>query len=132
MAETELNALVTAWRKEAGQLRARYGLDSLAHVCEAHASELAAAIGRHLAEQLTLKDASALSGYSTSHLRALIADGTLTNAGRKGSPRLLRGELPRKAPVSAPASRNRRTRGFDAAAAAEAAVTRMRGKQQPR
>jgi hypothetical protein len=132
MAEPEFRALLTAWKKEAGQLRERYGLDALASLCDTHANELAAAISRHEAEHLTLKEASAYSGYSTSHLRALIADGTLTNAGRKGSPRLLRGELPRKAPVSAPAGRNRRTRGFDAAAAAEAAVTRMRAKQQPR
>jgi hypothetical protein len=132
MAEAELNSLVTAWKKEAGLLRARYGLDALASICETHASELSQAIARHDAEHLTLKDASALSGYSTSHLRALISDGTLTNAGRKGSPRLLRGELPRKAPVSAPAGRDRQSRGFDAAAAAEAAVTRMRAKQQPR
>ncbi|HET7462547.1 MAG TPA: hypothetical protein VFJ82_14935 [Longimicrobium sp.] len=132
MAETELKALVTAWRKEAGQLRERYGLGSLAQVCEAHANELAAAISRYQMEQLTLKDASALSGYSTSHLRALIADGTLTNAGRKGSPRLLRGELPRKTAVATvPVSGGQsRTKGFDAAAAAQSAMRRMHGKQQ--
>jgi hypothetical protein len=132
MAERSLRSLAAAWKKEAEQLRERYGLEALASLCDTHANELADAISRHEAELLTLKDASAASGYSTSHLRALIADGTLTNAGRKGSPRLLRGELPRKAPVSAPASRKCRTRGFDAAAAAEAAVTRMRAKQQPR
>jgi len=132
MAETELNALVTAWRKEAGHLRERYGLGSLAQVCEAHANELAAAISRHQMEQLTLKDASALSGYSTSHLRALIADGTLTNAGRKGSPRVLRGELPRKTLASAPAPPKRRSgaKRFNPAVTADAVVRRMRARQQ--
>ena len=134
MAETELNALVTAWRKEAGQLRERYGLESLAQVCEAHATELAAAIGRHLAEQLSLKDASALSGYSTSHLRALIADGTLTNVGRKGSPRLLRGELPRKLPGKAPGENEKvsRRRGFDAASTARSIAKRIRESEPTR
>lgn len=126
MAEPELRALLTAWKKEAGQLRERYGLEALASLCEIHARELEAAISRHEAEQLTLAEASVVSGYSTSHLRALIADGTLTNAGRRGSPRLLRGELPRKERVSTPADRNRKTHGFNAAAVAEAAVTRMR------
>jgi hypothetical protein len=48
------------------------------------------------AEILTLAEAAQESGYSGDHLRHLIADGTLDNAGRKGSPRIRRGDLPVK------------------------------------
>jgi hypothetical protein len=48
------------------------------------------------ADSLTLDEASRESGYSTDHLRHLIADGTLANAGRKHAPRLRRVDLPRK------------------------------------
>lgn len=126
MADRELSALALQWRKEAGQLRERYGLESLAQLCEVHARELAAAVSRHEAEVLTLSAAAEHSGYSTSHLRALIADGTLSNVGRKGSPRLLRGELPRKARdrdserKEKPVHRGK----FDAAAAAASVLNR--------
>jgi hypothetical protein len=126
VADRELSALAQQWRKEAGLLRERYGLDSLARLCEVHARELTEAVGRHEAELLTLSVAAEYSGYSTSHLRALIADGTLSNVGRKGSPRLLRGELPRKAREAEPERREKAMhRGrFDAAAAAASVLNR--------
>lgn len=43
---------------------------------------------------LTLSAAADLSGYTTDHLSRLIRDGTIRNAGRKGSPRILRKDLP--------------------------------------
>jgi hypothetical protein len=69
VADRELSALAQQWRKEAGLLRERYGLESLAQLCEVHARELAAAVGRHETEVLTLGAAADYSGYSTSHLR---------------------------------------------------------------
>jgi hypothetical protein len=48
-------------------------------------------------DPLTLAEAARVSGYSTDHLRHLIADGQLANAGKKHAPRVRRGDLPRKA-----------------------------------
>lgn len=45
-------------------------------------------------EPLTLGIAAEESGYSTDHLSRLIREGRLNNLGRKGSPRIARGELP--------------------------------------
>jgi hypothetical protein len=45
-------------------------------------------------DELTLTAASALSGYSTDHLSRLIRDGSIPNAGRRGSPRIRRADLP--------------------------------------
>jgi hypothetical protein len=59
-----------------------------------------AGTGQIRAEQdavLTLAQASAESGYRVDSLRHKLADGTLPNAGRKGSPRIRRADLPRKA-----------------------------------
>lgn len=44
--------------------------------------------------ELSLTTASNLSGYSTDHLSRLIREGTVPNAGRKGSPRIRRADLP--------------------------------------
>jgi len=45
-------------------------------------------------DELTLTTASTLSGYSVDHLSRLLRDGTIPNAGRKGSPRIRRADLP--------------------------------------
>ena len=47
-------------------------------------------------EVLTLQEASTASGFSVSQLSRLVEQGQLDNAGRKGAPRLRRGDLPRK------------------------------------
>ncbi len=47
-------------------------------------------------EPVTVAEASALSGFSRSHLYHCIEDGTLPNAGRRGTPRIRRRDLPRK------------------------------------
>lgn len=38
--EDELRALIRRWQKEASRLRARYGDERVARLCEAHAQEL--------------------------------------------------------------------------------------------
>ncbi|HEY2375751.1 MAG TPA: hypothetical protein VGH98_07210, partial [Gemmatimonadaceae bacterium] len=45
---------------------------------------------------LSLEEASRASGYSADHLRHLVADGSIPNAGRKGAPRIRRADLPRR------------------------------------
>lgn len=127
--DAPLGALVRAWREEAATLRTRYGMRAAARLCETHARELADAMRREAAAVLTLEQASAYSGYSPSHLRALQPEGRLSNAGRKGSPRFFRGELPRKpvrpaAEAEAPPRASRK--GFDAEALARTAVGEAR------
>jgi hypothetical protein len=54
-----------------------------------------------IAEQLlTLEQASALSGYSRDPLSRMTREGKLVNRGRKGAPRIRRGDLPTKPPLS--------------------------------
>ena len=133
--EGALGELVSSWQREADLLRARYGLEELARLCDAHASELSVALAAAGAERLTLKQAAAESGYSTSHLRAMIASGALTNAGRKGSPRLLRQELPSRRTPPKPARRPRRShprQSFDAARLAESLTQCWDGTRTPR
>jgi hypothetical protein len=124
-AETPLGALSRAWKAEAEQLRERYGLEHLARLCERHLRELQEALRREAETVPTLEQAAAYSGYSTSHLRALQATGQLTQAGRKGSPRFLRGELRRRPiPVQdpAPAPAGPKGRKFDPDAVARSVL----------
>lgn len=88
--------LAESWRDEADQLRERYAADHLAQLCEAHARELEQLANARLDEELTITQAADISGYSKSHLRQLIRDGEIPNAGRKGRPRIRRGDLPMK------------------------------------
>lgn len=92
-----LNALAKDWRQEAEDLRSRYGDDRLATLCEAHAGELESLLKTQLHEELTLKQAARISGYSYSHLRRLMDSGDLPNAGVEGRPRVRLGDLPFKA-----------------------------------
>lgn len=46
--------------------------------------------------ELTLRAAAAECGYSEDHLGRLVRRGTLKNYGRPGSPRVRRGDLPRR------------------------------------
>ncbi|WP_420128151.1 hypothetical protein [Longimicrobium sp.] len=112
-----LQALASAWREEASGLRRRYGLRQLASLCEAHAAELEEALVRAEGRLLTLREASAESGYSIAHLRVLLASGALTQAGRRGAPRVLSSELKKKG-----ADRTSDQSAFDPAAAARQAV----------
>jgi hypothetical protein len=119
-----LPGLVATWRAEAEALRRRYGLDQLATLCETHAAELEEALARSTGRLLTLPEASAESGYSVAHLRTLLASGALTQAGRRGAPRMLSTDLPHKPerqlaeePAADPGS------SFDARSAARAALS---------
>ena len=84
------------WEADARLLR-EYGQESAAKVAELHACQLREALQAAGNESLTLAEAAAESGYSTRRLRELVSEGSLPNAGRKGAPRIRRGDLPRKA-----------------------------------
>ena len=120
-----LERLAAAWREEAAGLRRRYGMRQLASLCEAHAAELEEALGRADGRLLTLREAAAESGYSVAHLRVLLASGALMQAGRRGAPRVLSSELPRKSRQQVAAGGSvPRVSGeqFDARAAARAVL----------
>jgi hypothetical protein len=50
----------------------------------------------HELEALTLDQAAAESGYTYSALEKMMRRGELQNVGKKGAPRVRRGDLPRK------------------------------------
>jgi hypothetical protein len=92
--------LPAAWRERAAEMR-RYGAEPQAVTLDAVAAELEAALRAEADEELTLAEAAAESGYSSERLRRKVADGEIPNAGRKGAPRIRRGDLPRKATTRA-------------------------------
>jgi hypothetical protein len=96
-----MNALVARWRADAEVLRRR-GAEIQAVVLEGCAADLEAFERQQALEALTLEQAAAESGFSYSALQRAVASGTVANVGTKGSPRVRRGDLPRKARRRAP------------------------------
>ena len=90
--------LVAGWQREATGLR-RWGATAQAEVLDRCAADVEQALRDQGAELLSLTEAATASGYTPDHLRHLINDGKITNLGRKGAPRLRRGDLPRKLPL---------------------------------
>jgi hypothetical protein len=84
-----------AWRTRAAELE-RYA-PAAAEAFRVVAGELDAALREQGDTELTLTEAARESGYSDRRLRELIADGSIPQAGRKGAPRVRRGDLPKKA-----------------------------------
>lgn len=101
--------LPTAWRTEAGTLE-KYGDTRGARLLRDVADVLEASLRSVEDEPLDLSTAARESGYSADRLRHLVSSGEIPNAGKKGAPRIRRGDLPRKARASAV--------GFDASAVA--------------
>ena len=95
--------LAERWRTEAERLRG-WGASEQATVLETCAGQLEAHTRQQELEALTLEDAAEASGYSYSSLQKKVAGGELANVGTKGSPRVRRGDLPRKARAEAPES----------------------------
>ena len=111
----QLADLADLWLSHAETLE-RYSDTRGAEVCRLHARELREAIEREESDSLTLAQAAEVSGYSKDHLRTLVSEGTLPNAGEKGRPRIRRGELPKK-------PGGRVSSGFDAEAEARKVLT---------
>jgi predicted DNA-binding transcriptional regulator AlpA len=91
-----LRELPERWRSDAEVLR-RCGHERTADLCDRHAQELERAVQAHEMELITIGEAAAESGYSKSHLYTLLSEGSLSNAGTKGAPRVMRRDLPKKA-----------------------------------
>ena len=60
------------------------------------AAELREAVRADQNQELTLAEAALESGYSEDYLRHEVAADRIPNAGRKGSPRIRRADLPRR------------------------------------
>ena len=86
---------VEAWMAEAALLRRR-GQVAAAVLVESLAVELQERAERWLAEELTLSEAAENSGLSYSTLQHLVRAGELRDAGRRGRPRVSRGDLPHR------------------------------------
>jgi len=83
------------WRSEADGFR-KLGANGQALTLELCASELEQAQREWTLQELTLEEAAAESGLSYSAIQKKLAAGKLPNAGKKGSPRVRRGDLPKK------------------------------------
>jgi hypothetical protein len=101
---TQVN-LPCHWRSEAIVLRRR-GAALQADVLEGCAAELEAYEHERELQTLTLREAAQASGFSYSALQGMVADGTIPNEGRKGAPRVRRGDLPRKPPKRGSSARD--------------------------
>ena len=87
--------LLVEWRLEADRMATR-GFVEPAQVIRSMADQLSAVLGHEGSAILTLRQASAESGYSADHLRRMVSAGDVENAGRRGAPRIRRSDLPRK------------------------------------
>ncbi|MBW3628047.1 MAG: hypothetical protein KY464_02005 [Gemmatimonadetes bacterium] len=112
-----LRALGTRWRDLAAELRA-HGCEPAAVAYDRAAAELDGELRAARSEALTPTEAARESGYSERRLRELEQQGRLQNVGRKGAPRYLRRELPRKAKRSTDGT-------YDPVADAKALVSRL-------
>lgn len=92
---TPIAETVEEWRKEAARFERR-GFREPAELLRSCAEELESAWREHLEEPLSPAQGAKESGYTSDHIRRLLRDGTLPNAGGKNSPRVRRRYLPRK------------------------------------
>ena len=92
---TELRSLASKWRTEAKRLR-QFEAHGQAAACEQLADELEATLASWDVTPLTVREASEQSGYSEDHLRRLVRQGQIPNAGGRNSPRILRRDIPKK------------------------------------
>ena len=88
--------LPSYFRDKAEELRSDFAAEGRARAVEWCADKIQEALETGWSEELSLKDAEAESGYSRSHLRRMLREGTLINVGTERHPRITRGSLPRK------------------------------------
>ncbi len=116
-----LISLPEAWRARATELRRWAAADSAAKAYEVAANELEEALRTYSDEVLSLTQAADESGYSTEHLRRLVRDGRIPNAGRKNAPKVRRGDVPKR-----PKSERQHRGGYDPIADARALLSRRK------
>jgi hypothetical protein len=90
-----LETLASKWDTDAQRL-AQYGAHLQADLLRQCSKELFEAMKADSEVLLTLALAAQMCGYSADHLGRLVAKRKLKNYGRKGSPKVRLGDLPRK------------------------------------
>ena len=90
-----ITELVEKWESDADTME-QYSDARGAAVCRLHIAELKEAVRIEQGRLLTLAEAAHESGYSEDHLRHEVASGRIQNEGKKGAPRIRRGNLPLK------------------------------------
>ena len=85
-----------SWREMAKNQRL-LGAEAQAKTLEWCANQLDECLNNAQDTLLNLKEASRVSGYSSTHLGRLVKDGKIPNHGRAGAPRVRQADLPRKA-----------------------------------
>ncbi|MFC1791328.1 hypothetical protein ACFL0I_02535 [Gemmatimonadota bacterium] len=93
------------WRRTAELFRDHF-TDPVARAYERCAEDLEEWLNQQEDAVLNLKQAAAESGYSSDHLGRLQKAGKIPNAGRPGSPKIRRADLPRKAGPLQPSAPN--------------------------
>jgi len=95
---TKLDALVIHWRELADVLNAE-GCSEVAATRLRSATELENLLHTIESAPLSIAQASEESGYTCEHLRRMLREKPVLNAGRKGRPLVRRRDLPRKAAI---------------------------------
>ena len=111
-------ALVPAWRERAEVFR-RHGATELCQTVIVLADELESALQAEAEHVLTIAEAAKESGLSPDHIGRLIREQKLPNFGRRGAPRVRRGDLPRRAGVAGDGAK-----GYDVTADARSLLQR--------
>jgi len=93
--------LTSTWQMEA-DLQRRRGQEQDAIRTESFIEDVLEARARHLGQLMTLQEGAEECGYSKAHLGRMVRDGSISNAGKKHAPRVLRKDLPTKLTLSPP------------------------------
>lgn len=99
--DNPLDKLPGKWRQRADSLLEWGAPSDWARTWHRAADELERSLAAYGCEPLRLETAAAESGYTVGHLRRLLRDCTLQNAGTEEEPAILRCHLPRKPGPSA-------------------------------
>src|SRR5689334_9564722 len=87
----EIDEFVKEWTSLAAALRSEFD-ERGAAITEKRARELQEWIAAKRDETISVNEASAVSGFSTDHLRRQLGSGDLKNAGDRGKSRIRRGD----------------------------------------
>ena len=112
--------LLSLWHTRQAEYEASSAMVDGTLVLKRMIRELETAIAAGRSETLTLSQASVESGFSVEHLARQIRTGRLENAGRKGAPRVRRGDLPLKGRAMAATARS----GYDISTDARSLTSR--------
>lgn len=92
----EISRLPDVFRANAAKVRLLAGAEGPAVAWDEAARLTEEALSRVSLEPLSLELAAQESGYTRCHLRRMLREGTIPNAGTDSRPRILRHHLPRK------------------------------------